>query len=69
MLRLMKVLGGMLVFGRIATAHMPAFHAQPEVHPGVTHFQALFAPASVWRDRPDLIEMLTGCHISSSLNY
>jgi hypothetical protein len=38
-----KVLGGMLVFGRIAAAHMTAIGAQTQVDPGIAGFDAVFA--------------------------
>jgi hypothetical protein len=44
-----EVFGGVLVFGGVAAADVAAFHAQPEMHPGVAHFQAFFAPLGVRR--------------------
>jgi len=39
----MKMLGRMLVLGRIAAANLPANHAKPQMHPGVAHLYTLFA--------------------------
>jgi len=44
-----EVFGGVLVFGGVAAADVAAFHAQAEMHPGVAHFQAFFAPLGVRR--------------------
>jgi len=43
MLRRMKMLGGVAILGRITATHVPAFQAQPQMHPGVSHFQAFLA--------------------------
>jgi hypothetical protein len=45
----MEMLGGMLIFGGVAATDVAALHAQAEVHPGVAHFQALFATLGVRR--------------------
>jgi hypothetical protein len=45
-----EMLGGVLVFGGVAAAHVAALHAQAEMNPSVTHFQALFAALGVRRD-------------------
>ena len=50
MLGAVEMLGGVLVFGRVAAADVSAFHAQAEMHPGVAHFQALFAALGVRRN-------------------
>lgn len=57
-----EVLRGVLVFRRVAATDMPALQAQPQVHPGVTHLQALFAAFGVRRHWLDLIQMLAGLH-------
>jgi len=44
-----EMLGGVLVFGGVAASDVAALHAQAEMHPGVAHFQALFATLGVWR--------------------
>jgi hypothetical protein len=46
MLSLVKMLGGMLVFGTIATTDMAAGEAKPQMNPGVAHFQAFLAAVS-----------------------
>jgi len=54
----MEVLGGMLVFRRIATTDVPTAQAHAKMNPAVADLQALFA--ALWRMRfhvPDLIEM------------
>jgi hypothetical protein len=53
----MKMLGGMFVFRRIATAHVAADETKAEVDPGVAHFQALLAAFGIWLDLFDLIEV------------
>jgi hypothetical protein len=59
MLGLMKVLGGMLVLGRITTADVSADKALPQVHPSVTHFEAFFAARAAGRDIADFFEVRT----------
>jgi hypothetical protein len=49
MLGAVEVLGGVLVFGGVAASDVAALHAQAEMHPGIAHFQALFATLGVWR--------------------
>ena len=48
---------------RVAATDMAALQAQPQVHPTVTHLQALFAALGVRSDLLDLIEMLAGLHV------
>jgi len=38
-----KMFSGVFIFGRIATTYVSALSAQPQVNPGIAHFQALFA--------------------------
>jgi hypothetical protein len=38
-----KMLGGMLILRRIATTHVPAFQARPQMHPSVAYFDAFRA--------------------------
>jgi len=54
-----KMFGGMFILGRIAAAHMTAFATQAQVHPGITHFQALLAALSVWLHVLELAEVRT----------
>lgn len=58
----MKVPGRVFIFRRVAAAHVPAREAQPQVHPGIAHFEALFATARVRLHRPNLIQMCASCH-------
>jgi hypothetical protein len=56
------MLGGMLVFGGIATAHMPAGETQPQVHPAVAYFLALLATVGFGANGLDFWAMYTSCH-------
>ena len=38
----MKMLSGVLVLGRVATAYMAADKTEPEMNPRIAHFQTLF---------------------------
>jgi hypothetical protein len=62
----MKVLRRMFVFRGIATAHVPALEAQPQMNPTIPHFQTLLTPASARRDLPNLIKMDARFHVLSS---
>ena len=62
MLRHVEMLGRVLVLRAIAAADVPARAAEPQVHPAVTHLQALFTALGVRSDLLDLIEMLAGLH-------
>lgn len=53
----MKVLGGMLVFGGVAAAHMAANQAKAEMHPSVAHFCAFAAFMGVRVFYFDLIQV------------
>jgi hypothetical protein len=66
MLGLMKMFGRVLVFGRVAATDVPANHAQPKVHPSVSHLQALFAALGVRLDILDLIQMTAFTHFRFS---
>jgi hypothetical protein len=52
-----EMLGGMLIFGGIAAAHVAAEEAEAEMYPGIAHFQALFAAFAFWFDLFNLIEV------------
>jgi hypothetical protein len=56
----MKVLGGVLILGRIAAAHLPAGQAQAQMNPGIADFQALLASAFIGVFDFNLIEMFAG---------
>jgi hypothetical protein len=60
MLGFMEVLGGVLILGRIAAAHLAAYQAQSQMHPGVAYLQAFLASAFVGVFEFDLIEMFAG---------
>jgi hypothetical protein len=51
MLRRVKVLGGVFVLGRIATADVAAFQAQPQMDPGIAHLEAFFTTGRLGLDR------------------
>ncbi len=59
MFRSVKVTGGVLVPGVVAATYMPARHTEPEVDPGVAHFETLFAALLSGMRNLDLIEMST----------
>ena len=58
----MKVLGGVLVFRRIAAAHMPAGQAQAQMNPAVAGLEAFLASMRMRPYVVNLIEMCTGMH-------
>jgi len=49
-----KVFGGVLVLGGIATTDMTATQALPQMDPGIAHFQAFLAALATRLHRPDL---------------
>ena len=60
-----EMLGGMLILRIVAAADMTTDEADTQVHPGVTHFQALLAAIGARRDLAYLVKMTTlCCHIS-----
>lgn len=61
MFRGTKVPGCVLVLRRIAAADMTASEAQAQVHPPLTHLDALLANMRVRASNPDSIEMRTFC--------
>jgi hypothetical protein len=54
---LVKMFGGVLVLGRVAAAHMSADEAQAQMHPGVAHFDALFAHVRIRLFDLDLVQV------------
>src|SRR5579863_3764222 len=52
-----EVLGGMFVFRRVTAPHVPAFEAEPQVHPGVSEFDAFLAHMSGGGCDLDLVEV------------
>src|SRR5690349_12038374 len=53
----MKVLGGVLVLGRITAADVAAGHAEPQMNPGIAHLQAFLAAAGVRLHRAHLVHV------------
>ena len=53
----MEMFGGVLVLGRIATAHLSANQAQAQVDPGVSHFHAFLTYVLVGLSDLDLIKV------------
>jgi hypothetical protein len=39
----MKMLRSVFIFGIVAASHVPANHAQPQMHPAIAQLYALFA--------------------------
>jgi hypothetical protein len=60
MFGLMKMLGGMFVLGRIAASNMSASQALAQMHPGIAHFQALFAALAAGLYLPNLSQVCAG---------
>jgi hypothetical protein len=65
MLSVMEVLGGVLVFGGIATADVAALHAQTEMNPAVAHLQTLLADLGVSLDGANLLYVRAVGHLRS----
>jgi len=61
-----KVLRRMPVLRRIATAHVAANHAQPQMHPGVAHLQALAASVAARLQVANLIPVSAFSHRPAS---
>jgi hypothetical protein len=59
---------GVLVLGGIAAAHVTAAQAQPQVHPGIAHLQALFASTTTRFHVLHLIQMFAPCHVLAPLS-
>jgi hypothetical protein len=60
MLGLMEVFCGVLIFGGIAAANMPADEALPQMDPGIAHLQAFLAAFAAGFYLPYLSQMGTG---------
>ncbi len=66
----MEMFGGMLVLRGVATTNMPTTEALAQMHPAVSHFQALFTALCARCHLFDLIEMCTLlCHVFSDLHF
>ena len=59
MIRPVKMFRGVFILGRITTADVAATHAEPQVHPGVANFQAIFTTIGTGLNFLNLIEMCT----------
>jgi hypothetical protein len=57
MLRFVKVLGGMLVLGRVAAANMPARQAQTQVYPRIAGLGTVLTHMFIRFSDLDLIKM------------
>jgi hypothetical protein len=55
-----EVLGGVLVLGGVATSYVPARQTEPEMHPRVPRFEAVFASLLIRMLDLDLVEMFAG---------
>jgi hypothetical protein len=53
-----KMLGGVLVLGRVATAHMSAGETQAQMNPGIASFNTVLAYMLVRRFDFDLVQVL-----------
>src|SRR5215213_2211986 len=58
-LRGVEVPGGVLVLGAVATPYVAADEALPEMHPRVTHLEALLAPFGAGFHVADLVQVRT----------
>jgi hypothetical protein len=59
MLGLMKVLGGVFIFGRVTAPDVTADETFPQVNPGIAHFEALLAALAAGLDLADLFDVRT----------
>ena len=61
MLGLMKMLGRVLVLGRVTTTDMAADETFPQMNPGITHLQALLAAFTTRLDLANFFYVRTSC--------
>jgi hypothetical protein len=61
-LRSVKVLGCVLVLGRVAAPYMSAFQAKPKVNPAIANLQALLATLGVRLHVANFIQVRTFRH-------
>ena len=61
-LRVVEVLGGVFVDGRVAAAAVAAGEAGAEVHPGAMDLEAFFAAVGVGRHRVTVLEVFAEGH-------
>jgi len=57
MFGVMKVFGGMLVFGGITATHVTAFCAHAQMDPGIAGFDAVFADVDISAGKFHLCEV------------
>ena len=65
-LGLAKMFVRMFIFGIVATAHVAALHAQPQMDPIVAHFEAFFTTFATRRDLFNGVFMLARTHVTPS---
>jgi hypothetical protein len=59
-----EMFGGMLILRIVAATDMSTDETDTQVHPGITHFQALLAAIGARCDLSYLVKMTTGlCHM------
>ena len=59
-----EMFGGMLILRIVAATDMSTDEADTQMHPGITHFQALLAAIGARGDLSYLVKMTTGlCHM------
>src|ERR1035437_6280043 len=58
-LGLSEVLRSVFVLGRVATANVPALHAQAQMDPSISHFHTVFTHVFICAGDLDLIDMRT----------
>jgi hypothetical protein len=61
MLRLVKMLGCVLVLGRVTTANVAATQAFAEMNPAIAHFKAFLAAIAARGHIPNFFYMRTDC--------
>ncbi len=59
MVNSVEVLGGVLVFRRVAAADVTAFQAKPQMDPGIAHLDALRTDVSLGLGNFDGLKMTT----------
>jgi hypothetical protein len=64
-----KMLCGVLVFGGVATANMPAAQTKTQVNPTVTHLEAFFAALGFGLHAMNLIEVRTSFSHAKLLEF
>lgn len=65
MLGLVKMFGGVFILGGIATADVPAGHAEPKMHPPIAGLQAFLAAPRMRLHILNLVYMAALSHAQS----